>query len=148
LFAKMPAFSWLSHHRTPPNWRRSALLFVRNSEHQVKSVLLSAVAMNVAALFRRRVRRLILEKYRSLDRFYLETDFSKGHLSEILRGKGSPSVSTLIKLARALEVELCDFFIFPEASDRDRATELLRHAAPETVRRVLQELSPKERVPR
>ncbi|MGA7618254.1 helix-turn-helix domain-containing protein [Candidatus Binatus sp.] len=79
--------------------------------------------MKVAARFRRRLRKLILSKYRSLDRFYLETDFSKGHLSENLRGKGSPSVSTLIKLAEALDVEICDFFIFPERSERDRAIE-------------------------
>jgi transcriptional regulator with XRE-family HTH domain len=97
--------------------------------------------MDVAALFRRRLRRLILAKYRSLDRFYLETDFSKGHLSEILRGKGSPSVSTLTKLAKALEVEVGDFFVFPDRSERDRAIELLRNASPETVRRALRELS-------
>jgi transcriptional regulator with XRE-family HTH domain len=99
--------------------------------------------MDVAALFRRRLRKLILVKYRSLDRFYLETDFSKGHLSEILRGKGSPSVSTLIKLAKALEVEVDDFFVFPDRSERDRAIELLRNASPETVRRLLRELSRK-----
>lgn len=90
-------------------------------------------------LFRRRLRKLILAKYRSLDRFYLETDFSKGHLSEILRGKGSPSVATLIKLANALEVEVCDFFIFPERGERDQAIELLRMAPPEIVRRVLRD---------
>ncbi len=44
--------------------------------------------MDVAALFRRRLRKLIRAKYRSLDRFYLESGFSKGHLSEILRGHG------------------------------------------------------------
>lgn len=54
--------------------------------------------MDAVALFRRRVLELILAKYRSLDRFYLETDFSKGHLSEILRGKGSPTVDTLTSL--------------------------------------------------
>ena len=97
--------------------------------------------MDAAALFRRRLRKLILEKYRSLDRFYLETDFSKGHLSEILRGKGSPTVDTLIKLAKALEVELCDFFIFPETSDRNRAIELLRSATPDRIRKLLRELS-------
>jgi transcriptional regulator with XRE-family HTH domain len=97
--------------------------------------------MDAAALFRRRVRKLILAKYRSLDRFYLETDFSKGHLSEILRGKGSPTVDTLIKLAKALEVEVCDFFIFPETSDRNRAIELLRSATPDRIRRLLRELS-------
>jgi transcriptional regulator with XRE-family HTH domain len=97
--------------------------------------------MDAATLFRRRVRKLILAKYRSLDRFYLETDFSKGHLSEILRGKGSPTVDTLIKLAKALEVEVCDFFIFPETSDRNRVTELVRSSTPEKIRRLLRELS-------
>ena len=102
--------------------------------------MIAAVGMGAAALFRRRVRKLILAKYRSMDRFYLETDFSKGHLSEILRGKGSPSVNTLIKLASALDVELCDFFIFPERSDRDRAVELLRAAPADSVMRILREL--------
>jgi len=96
--------------------------------------------MEVAALFRRRLRKLILAKYRSIDRFYLETDFSKGHLSEILRGKGSPSANTLIKLAKLLDLEVCDFFIFPERSERDRAIALLRVASSETVRRIIREL--------
>ena len=50
------------------------------------------------------------EKYGSLDRFYLETDFSKGHLSNILSGRGSPTLTTMVKLAKALEVEVLDFF--------------------------------------
>lgn len=104
--------------------------------------MLRAFRMKVAARFRRRLRNLILAKYRSLDQFYLETDFSKGHLSEILRGKGSPSVSTLIKLAEALDVEVCDFFIFPERSERDRAIESVRAASPETLKRILHELTP------
>jgi transcriptional regulator with XRE-family HTH domain len=62
------------------------------------------------ALFRRRLRELVLEKYGSLDRFYLETDFSKGHLSQILRGKRSPSLATMAKLANALGVRVSDFF--------------------------------------
>jgi transcriptional regulator with XRE-family HTH domain len=97
--------------------------------------------MDVAASFRKRVRKLILAEYRSLDRFYLETGFSKGHLSEILRGKSSPSVETLIRLARALEVEVRDFFVFPERSERDRAIDLLETASPETLKKVIQELS-------
>src|ERR1700722_13444964 len=99
--------------------------------------------MDVPVLFRRRLRKLILARYRSLDRFYLETEFSKGHLSEILRGKGSPSVNTLIKLAKALDVEVCDFFVFPERGDRDQAIERLRIASPETVGRIMRELSRK-----
>ena len=52
----------------------------------------------------------MIQKYGSLDRFYLETDFSKGHLSQILRGKRSPSLATIVKLARALDVQVADFF--------------------------------------
>jgi len=63
------------------------------------------------ALFRQRLRELVREKYGSLDRFYLETDFSKGHLSQILRGKRSPSLATIAKLARALDVHVADFFM-------------------------------------
>jgi transcriptional regulator with XRE-family HTH domain len=96
--------------------------------------------MDVAVRFRRRLRQLILARYRSLDRFYLETDFSKGHLSEILRGKSSPSLATLIKLAKALDLEVCEFFVFPDSSDWDRAVELLRSAPPETIRRIIREL--------
>jgi hypothetical protein len=44
---------------------------------------------NEEALFRRRLREIVIQKYGSLDRFYLETDFSKGHLSQILRDKRS-----------------------------------------------------------
>src|ERR1700674_2612810 len=65
---------------------------------------------NEEALFRRRLRQLVVEKYGSLDRFYLETDFSKGHLSQILRGKRSPSLTTMVRLARALDVQIGDFF--------------------------------------
>jgi transcriptional regulator with XRE-family HTH domain len=65
---------------------------------------------NEEALFRRRLRELAIQKYGSLDRFYLETDFSKGHLSQILRGKRSPSLATIVKLARALDVEVVELF--------------------------------------
>ena len=65
---------------------------------------------NEEALFRRRLREIVIQKYGSLDRFYLETDFSKGHLSQILRGKRSPSLATIVKLARALDVQVAHFF--------------------------------------
>jgi transcriptional regulator with XRE-family HTH domain len=115
--------------------------FVRNPERAVKSVLLAPIAMNVAVLFRRRLRQLILSRYPSLDRFYLETDFSKGHVSEILRGKGSPSVATLIKLADALDLELLDFFIFPEDNERDKVIDLVKNARSDTIRDIVDKLS-------
>ncbi len=67
--------------------------------------------MGVEEQFRRRLRQLVLDRYGSLDRFYLETEFSKGHLSQILRGQRSPSLATMVKLAMALEVEVADFFV-------------------------------------
>jgi len=47
-----------------------------------------------------------LNRYPSLDRFYLEHEFSKGHLSHILRGTQSPSTLKLHKLAEMLGVDL------------------------------------------
>ena len=67
-------------------------------------------AVDEEALFRRRLQQLVIEKYGSLDRFYLETDFSKGHLSQILRGKRSPSLATMTKLAKVLNVKIAEFF--------------------------------------
>lgn len=97
--------------------------------------------MDTAALFRTRLKHLILERYPSLDRFYLESGLSKGHVSEILRGVSSPSVATLIKLAQALEVEVKDFFIFSEESKRHHAMALLETCSEETLAAVLKLLS-------
>jgi transcriptional regulator with XRE-family HTH domain len=97
--------------------------------------------VDLEGAFRRRLKQLIERKYRSADRFYLETDFSKGHLSEILRGKGSPTVTTLAKLAKALDVEVRDLFTFPERASRDRVIDLMSTAKPEMVRRVLRLLA-------
>ena len=97
--------------------------------------------MDLEEAFRRRLKQLIEQRYRSLDRFYLETDFSKGHLSEILRGKGSPTVTTLAKLAKALDIEVHEFFVFPGRNERARAIDLLATAKPETIRRVVRDLT-------
>jgi transcriptional regulator with XRE-family HTH domain len=70
----------------------------------------SSPGVDEEALFRRRLRQIVLEKYGSLYRFYLETDFSKGHLSQILRRKRSPSVAILCKLAKVLDVQVADLF--------------------------------------
>src|SRR5438067_8173311 len=93
--------------------------------------------MDTAALFRERLKQLILERYPSLDRFYLESGVSKGHVSEILRGVSSPSVATLLKLAEALEVEVKDFFLFPAADRRHQAAALLQNCSNETLEAVL-----------
>lgn len=72
--------------------------------------------MGVEAAFRKRLKQLVKDRFGSLDRFYLETDFSKGHLSNILRGHRSPTLGTMVKLAKALDVEVADFFTPGEKS--------------------------------
>ena len=52
---------------------------------------------------------------------------------EILRGKGSPTVTTLAKLAKALDVEVRELFTFPERDSRDRAIDLLASRFPVTL---------------
>src|SRR5881397_1761775 len=47
----------------------------------------------------------------SIEGFYLETGFSKGHLSQILRGNRSPSLATIVRLAKALDVDVAEFFV-------------------------------------
>jgi hypothetical protein len=69
----------------------------------------TASAMDGEARSRYRPRRLVKQKYGSLDRFYMETDFSKGHLSRILRGTSSPTISTVEKSA-SLGLQLEDLF--------------------------------------
>jgi transcriptional regulator with XRE-family HTH domain len=81
-------------------------------------MLVSAPPMGVEARFRRRLRQLVLGKFGSLDRFYLETDFSKGHLSQILRGQRSPSLSTMARLAKILDVDVADFFARDEPASK------------------------------
>jgi transcriptional regulator with XRE-family HTH domain len=104
--------------------------------------------MDTATRFRQRLKQLILARYPSLDRFYLESGISKGHLSEILRGVSSPSVATLIKLAEALEVEVKDFFIFPEENRRHHIIALLETcSSEETLAAALKLFSPQTKKP-
>ena len=51
--------------------------------------------MGLEARFRHRLSQIITERFGSLDRFYLETGFSKGHVSQIIRGDRSPSLATI-----------------------------------------------------
>ena len=96
--------------------------------------------MDILTLFRERFGQLLFARYPSLDRFYLEHTFSKGHLSHILRGRQSPSVVTLHRLAGMLGVELVDFFIFPEKDTRHQIMALLNDCSEETLEEVLGQL--------
>jgi transcriptional regulator with XRE-family HTH domain len=67
----------------------------------------------------------VVEKYGSLDRFYLETDFSKGQLSQILRSKRSPSLTTMVRLAKALR---CEWAISSDPTTRVLSDTAIRSA--------------------
>ena len=97
--------------------------------------------MDTLTLFRERLGQLLFERYPSLDRFYLEHEFSKGHLSHILRGRQSPSIVTLHRLADMLGVELVDFFIFPGKDKRHQIMALLADCSEETLDAVLRRLA-------
>ena len=98
--------------------------------------------MDTAALFCERLKKLVVDRYGSLDRFYLDTGFSKGHLSNLLRGKNSPSLEVLIRLAGLLEIEVKDFFVFPEDNERHALIALLDQYAEETIQALLPLLGP------
>ena len=93
--------------------------------------------MDTIRLFRERLQQLILDRYPSIDRFYLETGFSKGHLSNILRGARNPSTVTLLKLAEVLEIEGKDFFIFPKENRRHQALKSLAQCSEAVLTRVI-----------
>lgn len=99
--------------------------------------------MDTLTLFRQRFGLLLFARYPSLDRFYLEHEFSKGHLSHILNGRRNPSTLTLHKLAGMLGVELVDFFIFPEQDTRHQIMALLSECSEETLQETLAHLREK-----
>ena len=99
--------------------------------------------MDALTSFRERFGQLFFKRYPSLDRFYLEQEFSKGHLSNILRGVRNPSILTLHKLADMLGIELVDFFIFPGKDKRHQVMALLSDCSEEMLDELLSRLRPK-----
>lgn len=70
----------------------------------------------------RRIRRIRLNKELTLEEVAGLTGLTKGLLSKIENNRVSPPISTLVKVARALEVSLGDFF----SPADDRAVQLVR----------------------
>ncbi len=73
-----------------------------------------------------RIRALRKERAFSFDAFVEETGLGRGYISELERGLVVPSLTTLTKVARALELTLAD--VVAEDSPRERifqATRLL-----------------------
>lgn len=56
------------------------------------------------------VRKVRLEKGYTIDKVAQLTKMSKGHLSKIERGETEPTISTLVRLAIALKVNVNDLY--------------------------------------
>lgn len=59
---------------------------------------------------RKNITKFRTEKGYTQERLAYESEISKGYLSEIESGKKSPTVRTMVKLSKTLEVELYKFF--------------------------------------
>lgn len=59
---------------------------------------------------RKNITKFRTEKGYTQERLAYESEISKGYLSEIESGKKSPTVRTMVKLSKTLEVELFKFF--------------------------------------
>ena len=79
-----------------------------------------------------RVRALRKSEGFSFDAFVEETSLGRGYISELERGLVVPSVSSLARIADALEMTLADLVI--GTTERERLFEELRDAPQEVVR--------------
>ena len=82
-----------------------------------------------------RVRALRLEKDWSFDAFVEETGLGRGYISELERGLVVPSLTSLAKLAAALDVTVADLVIGD--SKRDQLYELTRTMAEREIAAIL-----------
>jgi transcriptional regulator with XRE-family HTH domain len=99
-----------------------------------------------------RLHALRKERKRSLEEMLSGAGFlGTGYLLRVERGPLLPSIPTLEKIARALEVELIDVVNRPEESLRHRLLELTRHLSQEALTELVEHaerLRDKENPPR
>jgi transcriptional regulator with XRE-family HTH domain len=73
------------------------------------------------------VRDLRLKKNMSLDDLAETSGVAKGHISSIERGRAVMNLETAAKIARGLQIEVLDMFVFPEDEPRHAFIERTRH---------------------
>lgn len=88
----------------------------------------------IAARVGERIRALRGETKFSFDAFVEETGLGRGYVSELERGLVVPTIGTLARVARALEVTIADLVC--GESDRERLFEELRGQPSSVVREV------------
>jgi len=76
--------------------------------------------MSIGQRVAKRLRALIRIRQTTAERLAYETGISKGNLSEILRGKRSPTLRTLDKLARTLDVPTWHLLVDPDTIRQPR----------------------------
>lgn len=86
----------------------------------------------LAARIGQRIRRFRQEAEFTFDAFVEETNLGRGYLSELERGLVVPTVGTLARVAKALEMTIADLVLGD--TDRERLFDELRDAATTTVR--------------
>lgn len=89
------------------------------------------LAAQVGAL----VKRLRKECEFTFDAFVEETGLGRGYISELERGLVVPTIHSLAKIARALDVTVADLVV--GASERERLFTLARDLSPDDVRWLL-----------
>ena len=88
-----------------------------------------------------RIRELRGERGLTAERLAFESELgSKGFLSDIEKGRASPSLHTLQVIADYLEVLLVDLFTFPERDERQQLIDRSRWLAPGTIRKLIRDM--------
>ena len=85
----------------------------------------------------RRIRRLRKEQDFDWDAFVEETGLNRGHVSQVERGLVAPTLRTLSKIARALDVTVADLVLGD--TERERLFERTALLSRADVRRLLAE---------
>lgn len=88
----------------------------------------------LAARIGQRVRALRTAAEFGFDAFVEETGLGRGYVSELERGLVIPTIGTLARVARALDVTVADLVI--GETDRERLFSDLRRADPKLVREI------------
>jgi transcriptional regulator with XRE-family HTH domain len=88
-----------------------------------------------------RIAQLRGERGLTAERVAFESELgSKGFLSDIEKGRASPSLRTLQVIAEYLEVLLVDLFTFPENDERQQLIDRSRWLGPGTIRKLIRDM--------
>jgi transcriptional regulator with XRE-family HTH domain len=71
-----------------------------------------SIQRKAIVLLAKRIKRLRVRQGITLEKLAYENDLSKGNLSDIENAKRSPSLSSLLKIARGLDCRVKDLFDF------------------------------------